>query len=313
MKAAQLLQYGGREAIKTVDDAPQPQAAAGQVLVAVQAASVNPFDWKVREGAARQHIPLELPAILGGDLAGTVAAVGEGVTEFQVGDAVYGSANSVSGHGSFAEFAAAKVTSLAPKPEAANFATAAALPLVACSAYIGLVELIKLQPGQKILIHGGAGGIGAVAVQLAKHLGAYVATTVSGTDLDYAKELGADEVIDYKDQDFSSLLKDYDAVFDTAGGEAAVKSYPVLKPGGILVSMTEQPREDLMAQYGVTALHETSGVSREHLLQITPLVEDGTLRVNIDKTFPLDQAAEALEYLKTGHPRGKVVILPIDQ
>jgi NADPH:quinone reductase-like Zn-dependent oxidoreductase len=251
---------------------------------------------------------LSFPATLGGDLAGVVADVGEGVKEFKVGDAVYGSANSVSGQGAFAEFAPAKVTSLAPKPESLDFVQAAALPLVGVSAYIGIVELLQVQKGNRVLIHGGAGGIGSVAVQLAKYLGAYVASTAAGEDADFVKALGADVVIDYETEDFAKILQKYDAVFDTVGGETAIKSYQILRPGGRLASMLEQPHEDLMQQYEVTALYESSNVGGERLGKLAELVEGGAIKVNVDKVFPLGQVADAMAYLEAGHHRGKVVI-----
>jgi len=308
MKAAQINDYGDPEVLRTVSGAPKPTPGKGQVLVEVHAAGANPWDWKVRQGYVKENIPLNFPATLGGDLAGVVVQLGEDVAEFQVGDEVYGAANSVSGQGSFAEFAPAKASSLALKPAAIDFVTAAALPLAAVSAQTGLADLLQLQPGQKLLIQGGAGGIGSLAVQLAKHLGAYVATTVATDDIDYAHEIGADEVIDYKTQDFTALVKEYDAVFDTVGGEVASKSYQVLKRGGKLVLMIEPPHEDLATPYGVTAQLESSQVNSEHLKQINQLVEQGVLKVHVDKVFALDQAGEALGYLQNGHPRGKVVI-----
>jgi NADPH:quinone reductase-like Zn-dependent oxidoreductase len=167
---------------------------------------------------------------------------------------------------------------------------------------------MNLQAGQKILIHGGAGGIGSFAIQLAKHLGAHVATTAARPETDFVKSLGADEVIDYRTQDFSQILKDYDAVFDTVGGETNTKSYQVLKPGGTLVSMVMPADEELVKQRGITYVQQSSQATAERLNEVGKLVDSGALKVNVDKIFPLDQAAEALEYLKSGHPKGKVVI-----
>lgn len=173
-------------------------------------------------------VDLKLPATLGGDLAGIIESVGSEVSGFKPGDAVFGQAGALSGAGSFAEFAPAKYSAIAQKPEHVDFVTAAAYPLVSTSAYQAIVEHIKLLSGQKIIIHGGGGGIGSMAIQLAKHVGAYVATTVSTHDIDYVHELGADEVIDYTKQDFASIVHDYDAVFDTVGGESNTKSYQML-------------------------------------------------------------------------------------
>jgi alcohol dehydrogenase len=308
MKAAQINDYGGKDALVVTDNAPKPQAADGQILVEVHAASVNPFDWKVCEGYMKDYIPLKLPATLGGDVAGTVAEIGKDVIGFEVGQAVYGMANAAGSQGSFAEFTPVLAKQLSAKPESVDFITAAALPLAAVSAYQAVTDHIKLQSGQKILIHGGAGGIGSLAIQIAKDLGGYVATTVSTSDIDFVKGLGADESIDYQAQDFSALLKDYDAVFDTIGGEAHTKSYTVLKKGGIMVSMVEPANEALAKEHGIVYIQQSSQATPERLAKITGLVDSGKLTVNIDKVFSLDQAAEALEYLKTGHPRGKVVI-----
>lgn len=308
MKAAQISEYGGRNTVKINEQATKPELSEGQVLVEVQAAGVNPFDWKVREGLVRQMAELNFPAVLGGDLAGIVVEIGPGADGVAVGDTVYGQAGALSGHGSFAEYAPVKASQLAAKPSNIDFVTAAALPLASASAYQALIDHMQLQAGQKILIHGGAGGIGSLAVQLAKQLGAHVAATATAADMDFVKDLGADEVIDYTSRDFSTLLKDYDAVFDTVGGETTVKSYTILKPGGTLVSMVAQPDEALIKQYEVRFIAQFSQVTSERLSKIAELVEAGKLTAQVDKIFPLDQAGEALEYLKTSHPRGKVVI-----
>ena len=308
MKAAQINAYGGQAVVAVTEQAETPVAGEGQVLVKVHAAGVNPFDYKVREGFVRQMAELNFPATLGGDVAGEVTAVGPGVTTVQIGDAVFGQAGALSGHGSFAEFTPVKAESLAAKPQTIDYLTAAGLPLVGVSAYQAPVDTLNLLADQKILIHGAAGGIGSVAVQLAKQLGAYVAATARAEDAEFVKSLGADEVIDYQQEDFAQLLKDYDAVFDTVGGDTNVKSYTILKPGGALVSMMEQPDEALVSQYDISYSHQFTQVTTERLEKLAALVDDGAIKLTVDKVFPLDQAAEALEYVKTGHPRGKVVI-----
>ncbi len=305
MKAAQITEYGGKDVLRVTADAPKPMAQSGQVLIEVYAAGVNPFDWKVREGYTKEMAELAFPATLGGDFAGVIAETGEGFTR---GQAVYGQANALGGQGSYADYTPVKASQVAAKPESIDFATAAALPLASVSAYQALVDHMNLQKGQKILIHGGAGGIGSLAIQLAKHLGAYVATTASATNTDFVKSLGADEVIDYTTQDFSETLKDYDAVFDTIGGETNKKSYSVLRLGGALVSMADQPDEKLVKEHQITYTAQQTKVTPERLNAITKLIDDGTLKPVVDKIFPLEQAAEALEYQKTGAPKGKVVI-----
>jgi alcohol dehydrogenase len=308
MKAAQINSYGEPEVLKITDEVPKPTAQAGQILVEVRAAGVNPFDWKVRAGFMKDFITLNFPATLGGDFSGVVAEIGEGVTGFNVGDEVYGQANAVGGQGSYAEFTPVKIEQVTQKPKSLDFITAAALPLAGASAYQALVERANLQNGQRVLIHGGAGGIGSLAIQIAKNIGAHVATTASTEDLDFVKNLGANEVIDYKTQAFETILKDYDVVFDTVGGETNKKSYQVLRPGGVLVSMTDQPDEELVSKYGVKAMAQQTSPSSDKLQKLAKLVDGGVLKVNVDKVFSLDQAPEALAYLQQSHPRGKVVI-----
>lgn len=308
MKAAQITEYGGKDTLKTVNDAPKPSITADQVLVEVHAAAVNPFDWKVREGYLKEMVPLNFPATLGGDVAGVIAEIGEDVSGFAIGDEVYGQANALSGNGSYAEFAPVKAFSISAKPKSVDFVTAAALPLAAVSAYQALVDHIGLKEGQKILIQGGAGGIGSYAIQIAKHLGARVAATAATDDVEYVKSLSADTVIDYQTQDFTELLKDYDAVFDTVGGESYIKSYSVLKDGGIIVSMSEQPNEELAKERNITALAQQTQTNPERLAKITELVDEGALKVNIGKIFSLDEAAEALAYIQEGNHQGKVVL-----
>lgn len=307
MKAAQLVHYGGQDSIR-INEVEKPRPGAGEVLVALQAAGVNPFDWKLRDGQFQATIDLHLPATLGGDFAGVVTELGEGVTDTNVGQAVFGQANAVSGQGSWAEFSSVKAQSLAPKPTALDFASAAAVPLVGVSAYQALVETMRLQPGQKILIHGGAGGIGSMAIQFAKHLAAEVTTTVSKKDVDFASACGADRVINYEMEDFSKLLQGYDAVYDTVGGVINQKSYQVLKPGSWLVSMVTPVDEALMKQYKINVNYQQTRITPERLSAVAKLFDQGVLKVHIDKVFPLDQAGAALEYLKTGRPRGKIVL-----
>ncbi len=307
MRAAQISEYGGPEVLQFTDQAIKPEPSANQVLVAIKAAGVNPFDAAVREGFARQMAELNFPATLGGDFAGTIAAVGEAVTDFEVDQEVYGQAGSLSGNGSFADFAPAKVSSLALKPQSVDFVTAAALPLVSASALQAL-EFLQPQPDQRILIHGGAGGIGSVAIQLAKHTGAYVITTAAASDTDYLKSLGADEIIDYTTQDFSHEVSDIDAVFDTVGGDTNAKSYTVLKDGGAFVSMVQAADDEQVASKHLRYDHQFTRTTSERLSEVAKLVDAGDLKVHIDKVFSLEEAGEALNYLKTGHPKGKVVI-----
>jgi NADPH:quinone reductase-like Zn-dependent oxidoreductase len=312
MRAAQLTHYGGKDALQLTSEAPKPSAAAGQVLVKVEAASINAIDWKIREGMMQQMAPLTFPATLGGDLTGKIVEVGEGVEGFEVGQEVYGQTNPFSGTGSFAEFSPIAATNIALKPITTDFIQSAALPLTAVSAYQALVETLNVQAGQKVLVHGGAGGIGSFAIQLAKHLGAYVATTAASEDIDFVKKMGADETIDYTSQKFEEIVGGYDAVFDTVGGETSEKSYQVLKPGGQLVSMAAAPNDTLAAKYNVTASAQQTRVTTERLQKVAELVDQGVLTPAVDKIFPLEQITEAVEYMRQGHHRGKVVIKVTD-
>ena len=285
--------------------------SSGKVLVTIKAAGVNPADWKIREGGLQQMISLQFPSTLGMDFSGVIKQVGESVahSEFKQGDEVYGQAGVVNGgSGAFAEIALAKTEDISNKPKRLNHSEAAALPLVGVSAWRALMENIGLSNGQRILIHGGAGGIGSIAIQIAKNLGAYVATTVSANDKEFIQELGADPVIDYKNQNFEDLLHDYDAVFDTVGGETYKRSFKVLKKEGIIVSMLEQPNSGLMNQYHIKAIFQFTQADRERLTKLAKWVDQNNIRVNVDRTFSLDEAADALDYQKDVHPRGKVVL-----
>ena len=312
MKSAQINKYGSSEVIEINQNTPEPTLSSGKVLVSVKAASVNPADWKIREGGFQQMIQLQFPSTLGMDFSGIIKQVGEGISnsEFNEEDEVYGQAGVVNGgSGAFAEMALAKTESIADKPKRLSHVEAAALPLVGVSAWRALVENIGLSKDQKILIHGGAGGIGSISIQLAKHLGAYVATTVSTNDKQFVQELGAHQIIDYKSQNFEDLLHDYDSVFDTVGGETYKRSFKVLKKGGIIVSMLEQPNPQLMNHHGVKAIFQFTQADRERLKKVAKWVDQNKdIRVNIERTFSLDEAADALDYQKDVHPRGKLVL-----
>src|SRR5215208_2507895 len=317
MKAAQIKSYGDSEVVEINPNAPSlNDPSEAMVLVTVKAAGVNPSDWKLREGFFKQMAPLQFPATLGSDFSGVIEKVGErvssstSVSDLKLGDEVYGHAGAFAGgSGAFAEMALAKADTIAHKPRTLDHEQAAGLPLVGVSAWQALVETMGLTKGQKILIHGGAGGIGSIAIQLAKHLGAYVATTVSTNDKEFAKELGANEAIDYKTQTFEDLLPhDYDAVFDTVGGETYSRSFKVLKKGGIIVSMLEQPNQELMDRFGVKAVYQFTQVNRERLTRLAQWVDQNNIRINVDRTFPLHEAGKALDYQRDVHPRGKIVL-----
>ena len=310
MKSIQIKRYGGSEVVEINQSTPAlSDPSAGKVLVTVKAAGVNPADWKVREGYFQQMTPLQFPSTLGMDFSGVIEKVGEGVHGFKQDEEVYGDAAAIRGRsGAFAEMALANEDSIAHKPKTLSHEEAAGLPLVGVSAWQALVETIRLSGGQKILIHGGAGGIGSIAIQLAMRLGAYIATTVSTNDKEFVQQLGANEAIDYQTQTFEDLLHDYDAVFDTVGGETYTRSFKILKKGGTIVSMIEQPNQELMHRFGVKATSQFTKVNRDRLTRLAQWVDQNNIRVNIDRTFPLDEAGKALDYQRDIHPRGKIVL-----
>ena len=307
MRAAQIKEYGDASVIQ-INEVNRPEPGDGQVLVKVAAASLNPFDTKLREGMMKAGIPLRFPATLGGDFAGTVVVLGVGVTSFAVGDKVYGQANVVAGNsGSFAELAATKASEVAKMPNNVDFEQAASLSLVGVSALQALIRHIKLQAGQKLFIHGAAGGIGTIAVQVAKHLGAYVAGTATGEGAERTAQLGVDDVIDYKVQDFAAQLHDFDAVFDTVGGDDFAKALTILKPGGIAVSMIAQADEQAK-ELGVTAITQSTQVTTEMLDKLRELVESGVVTPQVGKVFPFEQIQQAFETRESGKIPGKVVL-----
>jgi NADPH:quinone reductase-like Zn-dependent oxidoreductase len=308
MKAAQINEYGHSDVVR-VQEVDTPLPGAGQVQVEVHASSINPVDTAVREGYLAQMVPLALPATLGIDVAGVVTALGEGVTGFSIGDRVFGSASVLSGgSGAFATVATVPVGNLAKMPDNIGFTEAGSIVLTGASAVQALTEHLQLQPGQKLLVLGGAGGVGTLAVQVAKHLGAYVAATATGDCFEVVKALGANEVIDYKHEAFDEKLSDYDAVLDTVGGDTGARAYRVLKRGGTIVLMLAQPDADLMAKYGVTAIAQQTRANTENLNALAQLVQSGAVRPNIDRAYSLDRIAEAFEAKERGGVRGKIGI-----
>ncbi len=308
MKAAQINDYGDASTVQIVE-IEQPKPTEKQVLVEVRASSINPFDTTIRSGYMKDMIPLSFPVTLGGDIAGVVTELGEQVDSIAIGDKVYGQANVVAGNsGAFAEFAATKAGQLARMPRNLDFQQAAAMPLVGVSALQALSQHINLQASQKIFIHGGAGGIGTVAIQISKNIGAYVATTATAEGIDYVKQLGADEVVDYKSADFAESLKEFDAVFDTVGGDDFNKSFQILKKGGVAVSMIATADEARAAELGITAITQGTQVTSTILNELTTLIEADVVTPHVDKVFPLEEIQQAFEARENGTIRGKVVL-----
>lgn len=331
MKAFVVERYGSAETVRAAEVA-DPQVGAQDVLVRVAAAGVNPVDLKIRNGDLKAVLPMRAPFVLGNDLAGTVVAVGAAVTRFAVGDEVYAHPGARR-MGTFTELVAVHQAAVAAKPTTIGMVEAASLPLVALTAWQALVEVADVRPGQKVLVHAGAGGVGSIAVQLAKHLGATVATTASAGKTALVKDLGADVVVDYRQQAFESVLHDYDVVLDTVGGDTLDRSMQVLRPGGTVISIAGPPDPAFARQMGanpviqlaVAALsyrirrrarrHRATysylfvTASGDQLREVAALVDAGIIRPLVDTVFGFDQTREALAHLENGRAKaGKVVI-----
>ena len=302
MKAAFIEQYGGPEVLK-YGDLPDPVAAPGTVVIDVVAATVNGADWKVRVGQYKQS---KFPFALGRDFSGVISAVGEGVTDLKVGDEVFGVCEAGQ-EGAYAEKIAVKAAIVAKKPAGLSHVNAAALALTGLTALSAVEDTLKLQPGETILIHGGAGGVAGFAIQLAKHIGARVITTASAANHDYVRGLGADEIIDYNTKDFTAVVTGCDAVFDTVGGDVAQKSFAVLKPGGraaFIASGAQAPKPD---RNDVASLRPPVGRDRRHLERIAELFQAGAIRPPEIKLYRLSEAADAHRLSESRHFRGKLV------
>jgi len=312
MKAVRIHAYGGPEVLR-YEDAPRPALQEGDVLVRVHAAGINPVDWKIRQGYMQSFLPLKLPLILGWDLSGVVEEVGPGVSNFSVGDAVYGRPD-ITRDGAYAEYIAVRAREIAPKPASLDHIHAASVPLAALTAWQSLFEAIApstaagLSSGQTVLIHAAAGGVGTFAVQLAKWKGAHVIGTGSAGNAEFLRELGVDTFIDYNTTRFEDVVRDVDVVYDTVGGETQERSWGVLRKGGMLVSITGQPSADRAKEHGVRASAIRLQPSAAHLMELSRLIDAGTLKPIIAKVFPLSATREAHELSQTGHVRGKIVL-----
>ncbi|MEW1647373.1 MULTISPECIES: NADP-dependent oxidoreductase [unclassified Streptomyces] len=298
---------GGPEVLEEAQ-VERPAPRANEILIRVRAAGLNPTDWKHRANGGFLGEP---PFVLGWDVSGVVEAVGVGVARFQPGDEVFGMLSYPWGHGSHAEYVAAPARAFVHKPAGIDHVQAGALPLVSLTAWQALVENARLQPGQRVLIHAAAGGVGHVAVQIAKAHGAHVIGTASAGKHDFLRELGVDEAIDYRETDFAEAVKDIDVVLDTLGGETAVKSLRVLRPGGVVVSIipvgsAEFPEE--AERLGVRAVRMLVDADRADMESVAELVEAGKLRATVARTFPLAEAAEAHALGATGRTAGKLVL-----
>jgi NADPH:quinone reductase-like Zn-dependent oxidoreductase len=305
MKAAFIERHGGPEVLK-FGEMLDPVAASGEIVVDIVAASVNGADWKVREGKSGQLS--KFPYILGRDFSGVVSAVGEGVRDIGIGDEVFAVCD-VGQEGAYAEKIAIKAAIVAKKPDSLSHVDAAALSLAGLTAICAIEDTLKLQAGETILIQGGAGGVASFAIQLAKHLGARVITTASASNHDYLRKIGADEIIDYNAVDFTKVVRDCDAVFDTVGGDVAQRSFAMLKPGGraaFIASGAQAPKPD---RSDVIALRPNVGRDRQHLERIAALVASGAVRPPEATRYRLSEAVTAHRVSESRHFRGKLVFL----
>ncbi|MCU1763141.1 NADP-dependent oxidoreductase [Pseudomonas sp. 14P_8.1_Bac3] len=303
MKAIRVYEYGNADVLR-LEDVADPVAGAGEVLIDVASAGVNPIDWKILSGAMKAFIPLPLPFTPGVEVAGTVIALGQGVTEFKIGDEVFGFINIVGG---YATKAVAAVSKLAIKPKALSVLQTGAVPAAALTAWQALTEHAGVQRRQKVLIHAAAGGVGSMAVQIAKYLGAEVYATASAHNHAYLKGLGADYLIDYTTQAFEEQVSEVDVVLDLVGGDTQTRSFKVLKRNGVLVSPVSQPNMSLANDYGVTPANFATRSDGRQLSLIAELFDKGHLTVDVE-AYALSDAKAAIEKSQGRHLRGRLVL-----
>jgi NADPH:quinone reductase-like Zn-dependent oxidoreductase len=301
MQAIQAHDYGGPEVL-VLERAPRPEPNADQVLIRLKAASVNPADWKYRSGAYKQFMPLQFPWTPGMEGSGVVEAVGGNVTTLKKGDEVYGIVT-----GGYAEYALALANEVQPKPASLNFEEAAALPMGALTAWGAVIETARVEAGQRILVHGAAGGVGAYAVQLARWEGANITGTASADNLEFVRSLGAENVIDYNVTRFETAVKDMDVVIDTVGGDLPERSLQVIRPGGIFVTIAAMLPEDAGKAQNIRAL-SASRASADTLKQVSELIEAKQLKPVVGEVFLLSEVRQAHELSQTGHGRGRIIL-----
>jgi NADPH:quinone reductase-like Zn-dependent oxidoreductase len=301
--AIQVHDYGDADQLK-LEQIPQPEPQEGEVLVRVYAAGVNPVDWKIRAGWMKSFRPSTFPYVPGADLAGVVEKVGSGVTSFQPGQEVFGR----SSQGSYTEYGIAPANTLALKPKSLSFDEAATIPVGATTAWQGLFDHGNLQPGQRVLILGGAGGVGLFAVQFAHWKGAHVISTASTRNVDFVRSLGAERVVDYTKTHVEDEVYDIDLVFDTVGGATLATAWPTLKRGGTLVSIAGQPDAAKARELGVRTANFSAQVTSELLSTFARLIDEGQIKAFVGATFPLSEAGKAQELSQSRHGRGRIIL-----
>jgi len=302
MKAVRIHEYGDAGALK-LEETPRPKITAGQILVKIRDAGVNPVDWKIREGRLKDRMPASFPLTIGQDFAGEVAELGNGVDRFAVGDRVFGFAT-----GAYAEYAAASVSEVAKAPQSMSFEVAASLPTAGLTALQLIRDVVKARKGMTILIHGAAGGVGSFATQIARGLGAKVIGTAADEDVSYLKSLGVEQVIDYKRERFEDKARELDAVVDLVGGDTLARSYSIVKKGGVLVSTVQQVDESAAKQAGVNASYFIMKRSAQDLAELAKLVDQGVVKPRVSRTMDLAQAKDAQELSETGQSHGKFIL-----
>ena len=301
MKAIRIHSFGGPDVLR-IEDVPVPRPGAREIRIRVIAAGVNPLDWAIRQG----YLNLTLPMTMGVDVSGIVDAIGEKETAFEIGDKVY--AKVTPGQGGYVEFTVTDASQAAAKPKSIGFIEAAAIPTAGLAAWQAIFDTAGLKTGQSILIHGAAGGVGSFAVQFAKWKGAFVAGTASGDHTRFVKELGADQVIDYKVQRFEDVVHDMDVVLDTVGGDTFDRSWAVLKPGGFLVTTVAMIPEGAAAAHGVGASRIVTQPNGKELAKIAELIDKGYVKPQVTSVLPLAEAKKAQEMSETRHTKGKIVL-----
>ena len=309
MRAVIIHQYGGPEMLK-VEDVPRPEPKENEVLVRVIAAGVNPVDAIIREGTYAKEFGTHLPLVPGYDIAGVVEKAGVKITRLKVGDAVYGY---VLWGGGYAEYAVATEGEVSPKPKSLSFAAAAAVPLVALTAWQALIDTAKLGAGQTVLIHGGSGGVGTMAIQIAKARGARVIATASTPNQDLLKELGADVTIDYTKTKFEDAAKDVDVVLDSVGKDTLARSYTVVKKGGFIATLVSRLDQTELDKHGIRGASISVKPNADELAKITKLIEAKRIRPVVTQMLPLAEAVKAQEQAATHHTRGKIVLRITDE
>ena len=311
MKAVVIHEYGGLEVLK-YEDVQRPEPKEDQILVRVIAAGVNPVDGLIRSGMFAKHEKATFPMILGADIAGVVEKTGSKVTKFKAGDPVFAYASLKSG-GAYAEYALTTEREAAPKPKVLTYVEAAAVPVVALTAWQALVDTAKLSARQTVLIHGGSGGVGTFAIQIAKARGARVITTASTANQDLLMQLGADVAIGYTKQKFEDVAKDVDVVLDSIGKDTLARSYGVVRKGGFIVSLVARPDRAELDKRGIRGAALSVEPNSDELAEIGKLIDEGKIKVIVSQTFPLSEAIKAQEQVATGHTRGKIVLKIADE